>query len=52
MNSLMNAGGDEYNMIARADPDGIDTGINYRQHFQDWLESRESKIGGSLLIQP
>ena len=52
VNSFMYAGGDGYDMIAPANPDGFDTGINYRQPFQDWLKSRESSIDHPLLIQP
>ena len=52
VNSFMYAGGDGYDMIAEADPDGFDTGINYRQPFQDWLKSRGSSIDNPLLIQP
>ena len=52
VNSFMYAGGDEYDMVARANPDGFDTGINYRQPFQDWLKSRESSADNPLLIQP
>ena len=52
VNSFMYAGGDEYDMIAPANPDGFDTGINYRQPFQDWLKSRESSVDNPLLIQP
>ena len=48
----MYAGGDDYEMIAEADPDGFDTGINYRQPFQDWLKSQESSNDNPLLIEP
>ena len=44
VNSFMYAGGDEYDMIAHANPDGFDTGINYRRPFQDWLKSQESSV--------
>lgn len=52
VNSFMYAGGDDYEMIAEADPDGFDTGINYRQPFQDWLKSQESSNDNPLLIEP
>lgn len=42
VNSFMYAGGDGYTMLPEADPDGFDTGINYRQPFQDWLQSQGS----------
>ena len=52
VNSFMYAGGDEYDMIAHANPDGFDTGINYRRPFQDWLKSQESSVDNPLLIKP
>ena len=52
VNSFMYAGGDGYDMIADADPDGFDTGINYRQPFQDWLKSRASSVDNPILIHP
>ena len=47
----MYAGGDGYDMIAEADPDGFDTGINYRQPFQDWLKSLGSSDDNPLWIE-
>jgi 2',3'-cyclic-nucleotide 2'-phosphodiesterase (5'-nucleotidase family) len=38
VNSFMYAGGSGYGALAREDPDAFDTGIHYRQPFQDWLE--------------
>ena len=51
VNSFMYAGGDWYDMIAVADPDGFDTSITYRQPFQDWLKSRESSVDTPIWIQ-
>lgn len=42
INSFMYAGGDNYQMLPAADADGFDTGINYRQPFQDWLQEQGS----------
>ncbi len=42
VNSFMYAGGDNYTMLPSADPNGFDTGINYRQPFQDWLRAQNS----------
>ena len=42
INSFMYAGGDNYTMLPEADPEGFDTGINYRQPFQDWLQQQNS----------
>lgn len=42
VNSFMYAGGDSLDAIATFDPEGFDTGINYRQPFIDWLSSQNS----------
>ena len=42
VNSFMYAGGDNYTMLPEADPNGFDTGLNYRQPFQDWLQQQDS----------
>jgi len=42
VNSFMYAGGDGYEGLANFDPDGFDTGINYRQPFLDWLSAQQS----------
>lgn len=42
VNSFMYAGGGNYFPLAEGDPDGFDTGINYRQPFQDWLKAQNS----------
>ncbi len=48
VNSFMYAGGDGYAMLPQADPSGFDTGINYRQPFQDWLQSQGSSASNPL----
>ncbi len=48
VNSFMYAGGDGYTMLPAADPNGFDTGTNYRQPFQDWLESQKSTASNPL----
>jgi 5'-nucleotidase/UDP-sugar diphosphatase len=40
INSFMYEGGNNFGMVRDADPDGFDTGMNYRQPFTDWLKSR------------
>lgn len=50
VNSFMYAGGDGYTIIPETDPDGFDTGINYRQPFQDWLEAQESSEQNPLRL--
>ena len=37
VNSFMYAGGDNFQVIREADPQGFDTGIHYRQPFVDYL---------------
>jgi 5'-nucleotidase / UDP-sugar diphosphatase len=39
LNSFMYAGGDNFRRIAQANPDGFDTGVNFRQPFVDWLKN-------------
>lgn len=51
VNSFMYAGGDNYEGIAAADPDGFDTGINYRQPFLDWIAAQQSSASAPLQIQ-
>lgn len=48
VNSFMYAGGDNYEVLAEEDPDGFDTGINYRQPFQDWLKAQNSDSDNPL----
>ncbi len=50
VNSFMYAGGDHYEVLASDDPDGIDTGIHYRQPFQDWLRAQESSSDNPLSL--
>lgn len=42
LNSFMYAGGDNFGAIRDADPDAFDTGIHFRQPFQDWLKRQQS----------
>ncbi|MCG8414586.1 MAG: bifunctional metallophosphatase/5'-nucleotidase [Pseudomonadales bacterium] len=48
LNSFMYAGGDNFGAIAEADPNGFDTGVNYRQPFQDWLKNQSSSRSNPL----
>ncbi|MAS60014.1 MAG: hypothetical protein CMQ07_02785 [Gammaproteobacteria bacterium] len=50
VNSFMYAGGDGYNIIPETDPDGFDTGINYRQPFQDWLSAQNTSEQNPLRL--
>ena len=50
INSFMYAGGDNYQMLPEADPEGFDTGINYRQPFQDWLQEQNSSVANPLRL--
>lgn len=51
VNSFMYAGGDNYEGIAAADPEGFDTGISYRQPFVDWIKAQNSKASSPLQLQ-
>ncbi len=42
VNSFMYAGGDGYERLALADPEGYDTGIQYGEPFREWLRSLAS----------
>ncbi len=42
VNSFMYAGGSGWTIFAEADPDAYDTGINYHQPFQEWLQQQNS----------
>lgn len=42
VNSFMYAGGDNFDAIGSADPNGFDTGISYRQPFVDALNALDS----------
>ena len=48
LNSFMYAGGDDFGIIAEADPQAFDTGVNYRQPFIDWLQAQESSPANPL----
>ena len=48
LNSYMYAGGDNFHEIAEANPDGYDTGTNYRQPFLDWLRSQHTTAQNPL----
>ncbi len=51
VNSFMYDGGDGYNIVAETDPDGFDTGMNYRQPFQDWLEAQNSSEDNPVVFE-
>lgn len=42
VNSFMYSGGDNFGAFPAADPNGFDTGVNYRQPFVDWLQRVEN----------
>jgi len=44
VNDFMYAGGDDYSILAEADPDAYDTGIDWRQPVIDWLLAQESSV--------
>jgi len=48
LNSFMYAGGDNFSAIAQANPDGFDTGVNYRQPFVDWLKDLGSSADNPI----
>lgn len=48
VNSFMYAGGDGYSILPEADPNGFDTGIHYRQPFQNWLQSLATSVDQPL----
>jgi len=50
LNSFMYAGGDNFGAIRDADPDALDTGIHYRQPFQDWLKRQSSSERNPLVL--
>lgn len=50
VNSFMYTGGDNYEGIAAADPEGFDTSINYRQPFLDWIAAQQSSVSVPLQI--
>jgi 5'-nucleotidase/UDP-sugar diphosphatase len=50
LNSFMYAGGDNFGAIRDADPDAFDTGIHYRQPFQDWLKRQSSSERNPLVL--
>ncbi|MFM1895306.1 MAG: hypothetical protein RLZZ385_380 [Pseudomonadota bacterium] len=41
INNFMYEGGDGYGVFREADPNGFDTGINYRQPFLQWVEAQD-----------
>jgi 5'-nucleotidase/UDP-sugar diphosphatase len=48
LNSFMYAGGDNFGAIARANPNGFDTGMNYRQPFVNWIRRQDSTQNNPL----
>ena len=50
VNSFMYAGGDNYQGLATADPEGFDTGINYRQPFLDWISAQQTSAEQPLQL--
>lgn len=51
VNSFMYAGGDGYESLAAEDPEGFNTGIHYRQPFQDWLEGLNTSADNPLRLR-
>ena len=50
VNSFMYAGGSGWTIFAEVDPDAYDTGINYHQPFQDWLQQQNSSAEQPLQL--
>ena len=50
LNSFMYDGGDNFQMIRAADPDGFDTGIHYRQPFVERLVEMQTSPQNPLVI--
>lgn len=50
VNSFMYAGGDNFQGIAEADPEGFDTGMDSRQPFLDWIISQQSSTVAPLQL--
>ena len=48
LNSFMYAGGDDFDLIQASAPDALDTGLNYRQPFAEWLRERFSSPDNPL----
>jgi 2',3'-cyclic-nucleotide 2'-phosphodiesterase (5'-nucleotidase family) len=50
INSFMYDGGDNFQALREADPDGFDTGIHYREPFVELLESLQSGPDKPLVL--
>jgi 2',3'-cyclic-nucleotide 2'-phosphodiesterase (5'-nucleotidase family) len=50
VNSFMYDGGDNFHALAGYDPEGFDTGTNYRQPLVDWLRSLQSSPASPLSL--
>ena len=50
VNSFMYDGGDNFQVIAGADPDGFDTGSHYRQPFVNWLMELQTSENSPLRL--
>jgi hypothetical protein len=44
----MYSGGDNYKLFAQADPDGYNSGIDWRQPVIDWIKAQNSSIDNPL----
>jgi len=51
LNSFMYAGGDNFGVIAEADSDAFDTGVNYRQPFVEWLRNSNSTESDPMTLE-
>ncbi|HJO12650.1 MAG: bifunctional UDP-sugar hydrolase/5'-nucleotidase [Gammaproteobacteria bacterium] len=50
VNSFQYAGGSGYGAIREYDPEGFDTGVQYRQPFVDWIRSLSTSAQNPLTI--
>jgi 2',3'-cyclic-nucleotide 2'-phosphodiesterase (5'-nucleotidase family) len=48
INDFMYSGGDNYKLFAQADPDGYNSGIDWRQPVIDWIKAQNSSIDNPL----
>ena len=48
VNDFMYAGGDDYTILAEADPNAYDTGIDWRQPVIDWLVNQGSTVDNPI----
>lgn len=50
INSFMYDGGDDFGIVAEFDPNGFDTGANYREPFVQWLRALNTSPSNPLVL--